>query len=129
MLLILVREGLTILWEAADISDLDILTAFLESFFNVALHIEDFLLHRRIPVVLNGIVSSTLQIRSNDSPFVLQSAVQDVENEFLFLTPFVLLNFWVKMVVPSLTALLSNAPRQVVSDVSPFHRASGLDKR
>ena len=60
-------------------------------------------------MVLDGVVSTTFENFSNLSPFVVNNSVHEEENPFLLLTPGNLLNHRIQVVVPTLTALLSNA--------------------
>ena len=95
--------------EAPYILDLQILTALLEPLLNLALHVENLLLHARIPVVLNSVVCAALQILGNDCPLVLMKPVLDVQDKLLFKAPVILLNARIQMIMPSLAALLANA--------------------
>lgn len=57
------------------------------------------------------------------SPAVAKSFVGVVDDFVLFLSPWRLLHLWVKVVVPPLTALLSNPPLEVLGDHWPTLRA------
>lgn len=73
-------------------------------------HLRQLLLHARVPVVLNGVISATLKYLGNLSPLVAVVAMHQVENPLFFLAPADLLDLRVQVVVPSLTTLLANAP-------------------
>ena len=129
MLLIRVVESLTWLREATYVTNFYILTPLLEPLLNIALHIKNLLFHGRVPVIFNRVVGTTFQICGNDSPLIIELTVQNVQNELFFITPLVFLNLGVQMVMPALTALLSNTTRQIVGNVCPFHCACGLYER
>ena len=128
-MLVCVREGLSVFLETTNVSNFYILTALLEPLLNVDFHVEDLLLHGRIPVILDSIISATFQVGSDDSPLVFEPTVQDVKDELLFVTPLILLDLGIQMVVPALTALLTDTPRQIASNVCPLHRTCGLHER
>ena len=113
-------ERLSIGRETPQKFDLEILTSLFESFLDLALHVEDLLLHARVPVVLDGVVRAALQVLSNDGPLVFVHAILNVENELFLETPIVLFDPWIQMVVPALTALLADTAWQVVGDVGPL---------
>ena len=129
VLLVRVWEALARLWEAANVAYFDILAALLESLLNIAFHVKNLLLHGGVPVIFNRVVCAAFKVCSDDGPLIIELAVQDVQDELLFLTPLVFLDLWVQVVVPSLTALLSNAAWQVVGNVCPFHSTGGLYER
>ena len=124
-----VWEALARFREAANVANFDILAALFEPLFNVAFHVKNLLLHGGVPVIFDRVVCATFKVRSDDGPLIIELAVEDVQNELLFLTPLVFLDLGIQMVVPSLTALLSNAAWQVVGNVCPFHSAGGLYER
>jgi hypothetical protein len=61
-------------------------------------------------MVLYGVISPPLEIFSNLSPSVSQASMRQEEHPLLMLTPLLFLDVRIKMVVPSLPALLANAP-------------------
>ena len=75
VLLVRVGEGLAWLREAANIADFDFLTALFEPLLDVAFHIEDLLLHGRVPVIFDRVISATFKVGCDDGPFVIQLAV------------------------------------------------------
>ena len=113
-------ERLSIGRETPQKFDLEILTSLFESFLDLALHVEDLLLHARVPVVLDCVIRAALQVLSNDGPLVFVHAILNVENELFLETPIVLFDPWIQMVVPALTALLADTAWQVVGDVGPL---------
>ena len=80
-------ERLSIGRETPQKFDLEILTSLFESFLDLALHVEDLLLHARVPVVLDGVVSATFQNFGNLSPFVVDDSMHKEEYPFFLLTP------------------------------------------
>lgn len=79
-----------------------------------------FLLHRWIPVILNGVVCSALQKLSDLSPFVTYHSVLQIEDPLLVLAPNYLLNLRIQMIVPSFSTLFSYSTRKWLSNQSPF---------
>jgi hypothetical protein len=71
-------------------------------------------------MVLNGVISASLQGFSDISPFIAYSSVVKVEDPFFFGAPLNLLDHGVQMIVPSFPALLSDSSWQVFSNLSPF---------
>ena len=82
-------------WEAALVLDAKLSAAFLESVLDLLLHVEDLLFHARVPVILDCVIGSTLQILSNDGPLILVEPVLDVQNELLLERPVTLLDAWI----------------------------------
>ena len=122
-------ERLSIGRETPQKFDLEILTSLFESFLDLALHVEDLLLHARVPVVLDGVVGAALQVLGNDGPLVFVHAILNVEDELLLETPIVLFDPWIQMVVPALTALLADTAWQVVGNVGPLLCSIALYQR
>lgn len=73
-------ERLSICRETPQKFDLEILTSLFKSFLDLALHVEDLLLHARVPVVLDCVVSAALQVLGNDGPFVFVHTILNIEN-------------------------------------------------
>lgn len=71
-------------------------------------------------MILNGVVGTALENLGNVRPFVALALVRDVENQLLLETPGVLLDLGVQMVVPALSALLSDPAREVLGDRGPL---------
>jgi hypothetical protein len=97
---------------------------FSDIFFDIALkcagHLRKLLLHAGVPVVLDGIVGTTLKHFGDLSPFVPVIAMHQVEDPFLLPAPSDLLYFRVEMIVPAFTALFPNPTWQVFCNQSPF---------
>ena len=65
------------------------------------------LLHRRVPVVLDGVVAAAGQVLGDLGPAVAHAGVQLVEELVLLLGPRRLLDLGVEVVVPALAALFA----------------------
>jgi len=61
-------------------------------------------------VVLDGVFSASLKNLSDLGPLIAMGFLEDVQDDVFFKAPLGLLNFRVKMVVPSLPALFANFP-------------------
>ena len=59
-------------------------------------------------MIFDSVFSSALEHLSYFCPFVSVLFLQDIEDKVFFGTPLGLFDFWVEMVVPSLSALLAN---------------------
>lgn len=68
-------------------------------------------LHRRVPVVLDGVVSPTFENLGDLSPLVSEFSVLEIENPLFIITPGNLLDFGIQVVMPSFSALLSDSAR------------------
>lgn len=86
-------------------------------------HLWELLLHARVPMVLDRVVSAALEHFGDLRPLVAIVAVHQVEYPFLLLAPADLLNLRVKMIVPSLAALFANTSWEMLGDQGPFLRA------
>ena len=72
-------------------------------------------------MVFDGVVSSTFQNVGNVCPLIGLISIEKIEDPLFLDRPRnISLDHWVEVVVPSLTALLSDSPRQVTSYLSPF---------
>ena len=60
-------------------------------------------------MILNCVVCSTFQISSDNRPLIVELTVTYVQNELLFLAPLILLNLGVQVIMPALSALLTDA--------------------
>jgi hypothetical protein len=74
-------------------------------------HFINFLLHGRIPMVLDSIVRAPFEELGNLRPFVAHDPVLEIKNPFLVLTPGDFFDLRVEMIVPSFTALLPDSAR------------------
>lgn len=92
----------------------------------ILVHLWNFLLHGRIPVVFNGVVGPAFQSLSDISPFVSYSSMMEVENPFFFWTPLNLLDHRIQMIVPSFSALFADPTWEVLCDLSPLLRTVSL---
>ena len=72
-------------------------------------HVSDFLFHRGVPMILDRIIGTTFKNLCYISPFVALSLVRDEKNQFFLKAPGILLNLWVQMIVPSLSALFTDS--------------------
>lgn len=80
-------------------------------------------------MVFYGIVCAALQVLRNNGPLILVQTVLNVQNKLLLETPVVFLDAWVEMIVPALTALLTDATRKIMGNVGPFCCAISLHER
>ena len=81
-----------------------------------------------IPVVLDRIICASIaKCLRNLRPLAAVSLVKEKECLFLCLTPFALLEEWVKVVMPSLSALLRTSTLQQVRDFIPVSGAMHVD--
>jgi hypothetical protein len=88
----------------------------------------DPLLHRGVPVILDGVVGAPIEDLGDLGPLVADSAMVEVEKELLLNAPADLLNLGVEVVVPSLTALLPYSSRQLFGYLGPLLGAMGLNQ-
>lgn len=79
-----------------------------------------FLLHGGVPVIFDRVIGSALQGLGNDGPLVLQTVVLNKKSELFILAPVHLLDEGVQVVVPPLSALLSNATRNLLRNSCPL---------
>ena len=87
------------------------------------------LLHAGVPVVLDGVVCPSLQDVGDVGPFVGLVPIQYEQNPLFLTWPlWTFLNHGIQMVVPSLTALLTDAPRKMVCHVLPLLRTTVADQ-
>ena len=59
-------------------------------------------------MVFDGVIGATFKNFGDFSPFVVDDSVHEEENPLFFFAPGNFLDHWVKVVVPTLTALLSD---------------------
>ena len=79
-------------------------------------------------MVLDGVVGATFQHFGDFSPFVVDDPVHEEKNPLFLLAPGNLLDHGVQVVVPALSALLSDAVGQVLSNQRPFLGPVRLDQ-
>ena len=79
-------------------------------------------------MIFNRIIRTTFKNLGNISPFVALTLMRNEKNEFLLKAPCILLNFWVQVIMPSLSALLTNPARKMLCNRSPFLRSLFLDQ-
>jgi hypothetical protein len=91
-------------------------------------HFGQLLLHAGIPVVLDGVVGATFKHLGYLSPLIAVVAVHQIEDPFFLSAPADLLDLRVQVVVPALTALLSDPSWEVLSDQSPLLGTVLVDK-
>ena len=60
----------------------------------------EFLLHRRIPMILDGIVRAPVEMPCYFSPFIAEVMVENEEAEIFVVGPGILVDCWIEMVVP-----------------------------
>jgi hypothetical protein len=100
-------DGLT-----ANILDSLLLDTFSKENSELVLILLDPPLHAGVPMILDGVISPTLEKVGDVRPLVSLVPVQQVEDPLLLTGPGgVSLDHWVQVVVPSLPALLSDSPR------------------
>lgn len=72
-------------------------------------HVFSLLLHRTVPVILDAIICSSFQHLRYLSPLVAKLFVLQIQDPLFLATPVVLLDLWIQMVVPSLSALFPDS--------------------
>jgi hypothetical protein len=83
-------------------------------------HFWQLLLHARIPVILDGVVGATFKHLGYLCPLVAVVSVHQIEDPLFLSAPADLLDLRIQVIVPALTALLSDPPREVLCDQSPL---------
>lgn len=76
--------------------------------------------HRRVPMVLDGVVRAAGQQLGDARPLVAVLAVCLVDDTVLLIRPGSLLDLGVEVIVPTLAALLADAALEVARDQGPF---------
>ena len=71
-------------------------------------------------MVFDRVVSASLEDFGDFSPLVIDDSVHKEKDPLLFLTPVNFLDKWVKMVVPSLSTLLTHSILQMLGNQCPF---------
>ena len=110
-------HGLTLLFEVAGVLEWG---SSFEIGLESALHIWKFTLHARIPMVFDRIICSAFQNLRNLGPLIVNNSVHEEQNPLFFLAPADFLDHGVQVVVPALTALLSDTVGQVLGNQRPF---------
>ena len=95
---------------------------FPEVLLESLVHFRQFLLHARVPMILNCVVSPPLQNFRDFCPLVAVVSVHQVQYPLFLLAPPDLLDLGIQVVVPPLPALLADSPRQMLRDQSPLLR-------
>ena len=81
-----------------------------------------------VPVVLDGVIRSSIQTVHELCPLVGLLSLQDEEDPLLSVAPALSLEGWVELVVPSLSALFSSSVIEELSDGVPLLRSMDLHK-
>lgn len=66
-------------------------------------------LHRRVPVIFNGVIGPAPQIFGHFRPFVTHDPMTEKEYPFLRVSPFLLIDIWIQVIVPSFPTLFADA--------------------
>lgn len=78
-------------------------------------------------MILNSIVSPSIEQLGYVTPHVAVLCMSLHDNPVLFCTPRILPYVWVKVVVPTFTALLAYSAREVLSHLGPLAGATLAD--
>ena len=89
------------------------------------LHVWQLALHRRIPVILNRVISSTFKNFSDLGPLVIHNTMHEEENPLFLLIPVDFFNTRIEMIVPSFATLLSYSAVEVLRYKGPLLRTIG----
>ncbi len=65
-------------------------------------------------MIFDGVVSTTDQVLSDVGPFVPHDKVREVKEPLFLISPFLLLDVRVQVVVPPFTALLANTTCMII---------------
>ena len=79
-------------------------------------------------MVFDGIICSSLQNLGNLGPFIVDNAVHKEQNPLFFLAPADFLDHGVQVIVPALTALLTDTVGEVLCNKSPLLWPVALNK-
>ena len=79
-------------------------------------------------MILDRIISATFKNLCYIGPFIALTLVRDEQNQLFFKTPGILLYLWVKMIMPSLSALFTNSTWKMFCYIGPLLRSFFLDK-
>jgi len=75
----------------------------------------------RVPVVLDGIISSTHELLGNETPFLILLVSKYEQHPLLLLAPLSPFYFRVQVVEPPFSAALSTSVVQVLLKIAPHH--------
>ena len=81
-----------------------------------------------VPVVLDGVIRSSIEVVDEFGPLVGGFSLQDEEDPLLGVTPSLSLEGWVKLIVPSLSALFSSSVIKLLSNGVPLLWSMDLHK-
>ena len=81
-----------------------------------------------VPVVLDGVIRSSIETVHELCPLVCLLSLQDEEDPFLCVAPALSLERWVELIVPSLSALFSSSVIKELSNGVPLLRSMDLHK-
>ena len=70
-------------------------------------------------MIFDSVFSPSLEHLRDFCPFVSVLFLQNIEDKVFFGTPLGLFDFWVEVVVPSLSALLANFAWQMLGNLAP----------
>lgn len=116
-------------WLAALVLEAFGFNDFLEEDYEFFLVLLDSPLHTRVPVVLDGVVGPPLKNVRDVRPLIGLVTVEKIEDPFLLPRPWSIpFDHWIQVVVPSLSALLSNSSWKMVRDFGPQVRAIDVDQ-
>ena len=73
-----------------------------------------------VPVVLDGVIRSSIETVHELCPLVCLFSLQDEEDPFLCVAPALSLDRWVELIVPSLSALFSSSVIKLLSNRVPL---------
>lgn len=76
----------------------------------LVVHLGEFLLHGGIPVILDRVVSASLEVLGDLCPAVTESLMSEEQQPLLLITPLLLLDVGIQMIVPTLSTLLADTP-------------------
>ena len=79
-------------------------------------------------MILNRIIGTAFDYLGDVGPFVVNDAVHEKQDPFLFLVPVDFLNARVQMVVPTFAALLSYSTVEMLGDEGPLLRTISHDQ-
>ena len=85
-----------------------------------AFHIWQLAFHRRVPVILDGVVCAAFQHLCDLGPLVVHNAVHEEKDPLLFFAPVDFLDSRVQMIVPPFSALFADSAVQVLRDEGPL---------
>lgn len=93
---------------------------FLLNFVKINASLIQFSFDGGIPVILNAVISSPRKELRYYCPFVAINIMGCQQCQVFFLIPFLLVDVWVQVVMPSFSALLSNSILEISSYLGPI---------